>query len=153
MAVAIFCCVPAYVNGGAVCEYVLIQGSISFNNQVVSKIVESTCRVFALTLAPQKVNSSKWDRQGWYRLWNARKTMGFLKGNPIYGKTMELSKTAVPMEKLCDFRFGGKKCMLFFKKLGENTSGLRNLVVMFVASVIISLGLVLRTSRATPLAY
>ena len=114
MAVAIFCCVPAYVNGGAVCEYVLIQGSISFNNQVVSKIVESTCHVFAMTLAPQKVNSSKWDRQGWYRLWNARKTMGFLKGNPIYGQTMELSKTAVPMEKLCDFRFGGKKCMLSF---------------------------------------
>ena len=102
MAVVIFCCVPAYVNGGAVCEYVLIQGSISFNNQVVSKIVESTCRVFALTLAPQKVNSSRWDRQGSCRLWNSRKTMEFLKEIPYMEKLIvlwNLSKTAVPIKK------------------------------------------------------
>ena len=68
-------------------------------------------------------------------------------------KLWNLSKTAVPMEKLWNFRFGGKKCVLSLKKWGKNTSRLRNLVLMFVASVIISLGLVLRTSRAIPLAY
>ena len=41
----------------------------------------------------------------------------------------------------------------FFKKCGKNTSGLGNLVLMFVALVIISLGLLaLRTFRAIPLA-
>ena len=57
-------------------------------------------------------------------------------------------------KKLWSFRFGRKKCVLSFKKkCGKNTSVLRNLVLMFVASVIISLGLVLRTSRAIALAY
>ena len=57
-------------------------------------------------------------------------------------KLWNLSKTAVPMEKLWNFRFGGKKCVLSLKKWGENMSGLRN-VSMFVASVITSLGLAL----------
>ena len=68
-------------------------------------------------------------------------------------KLWNLSKTAVPMEKLWNFRFGGKKCVLSLKKLGENASGLRNVVLMFAASVITSLGLALRPSRAIPLAY
>ena len=60
-------------------------------------------------------------------------------------KLWNLSKTAIPMEKLWNFRFGGKKCVLSFI-----TSGLRNVVLMFVASVITSLGLALtlRTSWA-----
>ena len=66
-------------------------------------------------------------------------------------KLWNLSKTAVPMEKLWNFRFGGKKCVLSLKKL-ENMSGLRNVVSMFVVSVITSLGLALRTSRAIALA-
>ena len=33
-------------------------------------------------------------------------------------KLWNLSKTAVPMEKLWNFRFGGKKCMLSLKKMG-----------------------------------
>ena len=74
------------------------------------------------------------------KLWNFEKEI------PYMEKLWNLSKTAVPMEKLWNFRFGGKKC-------GKNTSGLRNLVLMFVASVIISLGLALRTSRAILLAY
>ena len=68
-------------------------------------------------------------------------------------KLWNLSKTAVPMEKLWNFRFGGKKCVLSLKKnFWENMSGLRNVVSMFVASVITSLGLALRTSRAIALA-
>ena len=67
-------------------------------------------------------------------------------------KLWNLSKTAVPMEKLWNFRFGGKKCVLSFKKNGGKMSGLRNVVSMFVASVITSLGLALRTSRAIALA-
>ena len=48
-----------------------------------------------------------------------------------------------------------EKMRAFFKKKkwGENTSGLRNVVSMFVALVITSLGLALRTSRAIALAY
>ena len=57
-------------------------------------------------------------------------------------KLWNLSKTAVPMDS-----FWWKKMRAFFKKWGKNTSGLRNLV-LFIASVIISLGLALRTSRA-----
>ena len=63
-------------------------------------------------------------------------------------KLWNLSKMAVPMEKLWNFRLGGKKCVLSFKKMGEKyvqTS-------MFVASVITSLGLALQTSRAIVLA-
>ena len=67
-------------------------------------------------------------------------------------KLWNLSKTVVPMEKLWNFRFDGKKCVLSFKKRGENMSGLKNVVSMFVASVITSLGLALRTSRAVALA-
>ena len=54
------------------------------------------------------------------------------------------------------FVLGGKMRTFFFKKWGGggggNTSGLRNVVSMFVASVITSLGLALRTSRAIALA-
>ena len=68
-------------------------------------------------------------------------------------KLWNLSKTAVPMEKLWNFRFGGKKVGAFFEKnFGKNTSGHQNVVLMFVASVITSLGLALRTFRAIPLA-
>ena len=79
-------------------------------------------------------------KQGSYRLWNSGKTMEFLKGNSIYGKTMEFSFW---WKKVCAFK---KK-----KKWGENMSGLRNVVSMFVASAITSLGLALRTSRAVAL--
>ena len=68
-------------------------------------------------------------------------------------KLWNLSKMAVPMEKLWNFRFGGKKSVLSLKKWGVNTSGLRNVVLMFAASVITSLGLALRASWAIPLAY
>ena len=64
-------------------------------------------------------------------------------------KLWNLSKMAVPMEKLWNFHFGGKKVGAFLEK---NTSGHQNVVLMFVASVITSLGLALRTSRAIPLA-
>ena len=42
-----------------------------------------------------------------------------------------------------EFSFWWKKVRAFFKKWGENTSGLRNVVSMFVALVITSLGLAL----------
>ena len=74
------------------------------------------------------------------KLWNFEKEI------PYMEKLWNLSKTAVPMEKL-EFSFWWKKMRAFFKKWGKNTSGLRNLV-LFIASVIISLGLALRTSRA-----
>ena len=81
------------------------------------------------------------------KLWNFEKEI------PYMEKLWNLSKTAIPMEKLWNFRFGGKKCVLSLKKKwGENMSGLRNVVSMFVASVITSLGLALRTSRAVALA-
>ena len=65
--------------------------------------------------------------------------MEFEQNGRTYGKTME-------------FSFWWKKERAFFKKWGENMSGLRNVVSMFVASVITSLGLALRTSRAIALA-
>ena len=65
-------------------------------------------------------------------------------------KLWNLSKTAVPMEKLWNFRFGGKKVRALFKKWGENMSGL--LCGFNVASVTTALGLALRTSRAIALA-
>ena len=68
-------------------------------------------------------------------------------------KLWNLSKTAVHMEKLWNFRFGGQNAYFLKKKRGENTSGLRNVVSMFVALVITLLGLALRTSRAIALAY
>ena len=40
-------------------------------------------------------------------------------------KLWNLSKMAVPMEKLWNFRLGGKKVRAFFQKWGENTSGLQ----------------------------
>ena len=70
-------------------------------------------------------------------------------------KLWNLSQTVVPMEKLWNFCFGGKKCSLSLKKNGGKIimSGLRNVVSMFFfASVITSLGLALRTSRAIALA-
>ena len=48
-------------------------------------------------------------------------------------KLWNLSKTAVPMEKLWNFRFGGKNACFLKKKWVENTSGLQNVVSMFVA--------------------
>ena len=42
-----------------------------------------------------------------------------------------------------EFSFWWKKVRAFFKKWGGNTSGLRNVVSMFVALVITSLGLAL----------
>ena len=59
--------------------------------------------------------------------------MEFEQNGRTYGKTME-------------FSFWLKKVRAFI------TSGLRNVVLMFAASVITSLGLALRTSRAIPLA-
>ena len=67
--------------------------------------------------------------------------MEFEQNGRTYGKTME-------------FSFWWKKVGAFFdKNFGKNTSGLQNVVLMFVASVITSLGLALRTSRAILLAY
>ena len=66
------------------------------------------------------------------KLWNFEKEI------PYMEKQWNLSKTAVPMEKLWKFRFGGEKSACSLKKMGENTSGLRNVVSMFVASVITS---------------
>ena len=44
-------------------------------------------------------------------------------------KLWNLSKTAVPMEKLWNFRFGGKKVRAFLKKKwGGNVSRLKNVV-------------------------
>ena len=80
------------------------------------------------------------------KLWNFEKEI------PYMEKLWNLSKTAVPMEKLWNFRFGGKKCVLSLKKSGKNISGLQHVVSTFVASVITSLGLALRTSRAIALA-
>ena len=65
--------------------------------------------------------------------------MEFEQNGRTYGKTME-------------FSFCWKKVRAFFKKWGENTSGLQNVVSMFVASVITSLGQALQTSRAIALA-
>ena len=65
--------------------------------------------------------------------------MEFEQNGRTYGKTME-------------FSLWWKKVRAFFKKWGENTSGLRNVVSMFVASVITSLSLALLTSRAIALA-
>ena len=76
------------------------------------------------------------------KLWNFEKEI------PYMEKLWNLSKTAVPMEKLWNFRFGGKKCVLSLRPDFEMYS----VVLMFVASVITSLGLALRTSRAIPLA-
>ena len=62
--------------------------------------------------------------------------MEFEQNGRTYGKTME-------------FSFWWKKVRAFFKIFfWENMSGLRNVVSIFVASVITSLGLALRTSRA-----
>ena len=44
-------------------------------------------------------------------------------------KLWNLSKTAVPMEKLWNFHFGEKKCVFSLKKKwGENMSELKNVV-------------------------
>ena len=68
--------------------------------------------------------------------------MEFEQNGPTYGKTME-------------FLFWWEKVRAFFKKKNGGKiiiSRLRNVVSMFVASVITSLGLALRTSRAITLA-
>ena len=72
--------------------------------------------------------------------------MEFLKGNSIYGKTMEFEQNGRTYGKTMEFSFWWKKVRAFI------ASGLRNVVLMFVASVITSLGLALRTSRTIPLA-
>ena len=65
-------------------------------------------------------------------------------------KLWNLSKTAVTME----FLFWWKKKPCFKKKKwGENTSGLQNVVSMFVGSVITSPCLALQTTRAIALGY
>ena len=46
------------------------------------------------------------------KLWNFEKEIPFME------KLWNLSKMAVPMEKLWNFCFGGKKCVLSFKKMG-----------------------------------
>ena len=68
--------------------------------------------------------------------------MEFEQNGRTYGKTMEFSF------------WWKKKCILSLKKMGGNVSGLKKcgLKLMFVALVITSLGLVLRTSRAIALA-
>ena len=70
--------------------------------------------------------------------------MEFEQNSRTYGKTMEFSFLVE------------KKCVLSLKKMGGGggiiMSGLRNVVSMFVASVITSLGLALHTSRAITLA-
>ena len=44
-------------------------------------------------------------------------------------KLWNLSKRAVPMEKLWNLRFGGKKCVFSLKKKwGKNMCGLKNVV-------------------------
>ena len=65
--------------------------------------------------------------------------MEFEQNGRTYGKTME-------------FSFWWKKVRAFLKKSGENMSGLQHVVSTFVASVITSLGLALRTSLAIALA-
>ena len=69
--------------------------------------------------------------------------MEFEQNGRTYGKTME-------------FLFWWKKVRAFLKKIGGGggRSGLGNVVLFFVASIITSLGLdlALRTSRAIPLA-
>ena len=78
------------------------------------------------------------------KLWNFEKEI------PYMEKLWNLSKMAVPMEKLWNFLFGAKKCVLSLKNGGKY---LRCWKCSFnVASVIISLGLALRTSRAIALA-
>ena len=67
-------------------------------------------------------------------------------------KLWNLRKTAIPMEKLWNFCFGGEKSC-FLKKNGGKIRPDLDVVSMFVASVITSLGLALRTSRAIGLAY
>ena len=68
-------------------------------------------------------------------------------------KLWNLSKMVVPMEKLWNFRFGGKKVGAFLEKIWEKYVRTSKCGLMFVASVITSLGLALRTSRTIPLAY
>ena len=75
--------------------------------------------------------------------------MEFLKGNSIYGKTMEFEQNGRTYGKTMEFSFWWKMCVLSLKKCGK----CGNRVLMFVASVIISLGLALRTSRTIPLVY
>ena len=65
--------------------------------------------------------------------------MEFEQNGRTYGKTME-------------FSIWWKKVRAFLKKSGKNMSGLQHVVSTFVASVITSLGLALRTSRAIALA-
>ena len=67
--------------------------------------------------------------------------MEFEQNGRTYGKTME-------------FSFWWEKVRAFFKKSGKNMSELQHVVSLstFVASVITSLGLALRTSRAIALA-
>ena len=69
--------------------------------------------------------------QGSHRLWNSGKTMEFRKGNSIYGKTMEFEENGRTYGKTMEFSFWWEKVHAFFKKWGKNTSGLRNLVLMF----------------------
>ena len=58
-------------------------------------------------------------------------------------KLWNLSKTAVPMEKLWNFCFGGKNACFLLRKVGGKYYGCQNVVSMFVAWFITSQGLAL----------
>ena len=117
------------------------------------------CRIFCQVWTFLHSTVHQWHflycKQGSYRLWNSGKTMEFWKANSIYGKTMEFEPNGRTYGKTMEFLFWWKKVLSFFKKNGGKIimSGLRNVVSMFFfASVITSLGLALRTSRAIALA-
>ena len=66
---------------------------------------------------------------------------------------MEFEQYGLTYGKTMEFSFWWKKGACFLKKKsGENMSGRQYMVSTFVASVITSLGLALRTSRAIALA-
>ena len=94
------------------------------------------------------IYSSAISMQGSYRLWNSGKTMEFWKGNSIYGKTMEFEQNDRTYGKNYGIFVLVEKSACFLKKMG----GKYVRTSMFVASVITSLGLALRTSRAKALA-
>ena len=60
------------------------------------------------------------------------KNYGIWKGNSIYGKTMEFEQNGLTYGKTMEFSFWWKKVLAFFKKWGENMSGLRNVVSMLL---------------------
>ena len=113
-------------------------------------------RVFQLTLSCGQgfyIRFSFCTIQGSYRLWNSGKNYGILKRKFHIWKNYGIWAKRPYIWKNYGIFVLVEKVRAFFKKCGKNTSGLGNLVLMFVALVIISLGLALRTFRAIPLAY